>query len=162
MTHEEALKVMMGMGEMMQNDNAPVEPKDEMPQIEKDQYIFKVKIGDNLAIFCVRDLKWHESLSIEAKSYRVEESDLYFSGEYQRREILKKAIVWVYDLVNEKLKINDDTILNQLNQDYVDELWAQYFKYTNIDAKEANLIYTSALKYFKGEAKTLTLCFLYY
>ncbi len=37
MTHEEALKVMMGMGEMMQNDNAPVEPKDEMPQIEKDQ-----------------------------------------------------------------------------------------------------------------------------
>jgi hypothetical protein len=153
MTHEEALKVMMGMGEMMQNDNAPVEPKDEMPQIEKDQYIFKVKIGDNLAIFCVRDLKWHESLSIEAKSYRIEESDLYFSGEYQRREILKKAIVWVYDLVNEKLKLNDDTILNQLNQDYVDELWAQYFKYTNIDAKEANLIYTSALKYFKGESQ---------
>jgi hypothetical protein len=153
MTHEEALKVMMGMGEMMQNDNAPVEPKDEMPQIEKDQYIFKVKIGDNLAIFCVRDLKWHESLSIEAKSYRIEESDLYFSGEYQRREILKKAIVWVYDLVNEKLKLNDDTILNQLNQDYVDELWAQYFKYTNIDAKVANLIYTSALKYFKGESQ---------
>ena len=120
MTHEEALKVMMGMGEMMQNDNAPAEPKDEMPQIEKDQYIFKVKIGDNLAIFCVRDLKWHESLSIEAKSYRIEESDLYFSGEYQRREILKKAIVWVY---------------------------------TNIDAKEANLIYTSALKYFKGESQ---------
>jgi len=154
MTHEEALKVMMGMGDMMQSDNAPVETKDEMPQIEKDQYIFKVKIGDNLAIFCVRDLKWHESLSIEAKSFRVEESDLYFSGEYQRREILKKAIVWVYDLINEKIKVNnDDTILNQLNQDYVDELWSQYFKYTNIDAKEANLIYTSALKYFKGESQ---------
>lgn len=154
MTHEEALKVMMGMGEMMQSDNAPLEPKDEMPQIEKEQYIFKVKIGDNLAIFCVRDLKWHESLSIEAKSYRTEESDLYFSGEYQRREILKKAIVWVYDLINEKIKVNnDDTILNQLNQDYVDALWAQYFKYTNIDAKEANLIYTSALKYFKGESQ---------
>ena len=36
---------------------------------------------------------------------------------------------------------------------YVDELWSQYFKYTNIDAKEANLIYTSALKYFKGESQ---------
>jgi hypothetical protein len=70
-------------------------------------YIFKVKIADNLAIFCVRDLKWHESLSIEAKSYRTEESDLYFSGEYQRREILKKAIVWVYDLINEKLDTTD-------------------------------------------------------
>lgn len=153
MTHEEALKVMMGMNDMMQQDAAPIEEKDEMPQIEKEQYIFKVKIEDNLAIFCVRDLKWHEAISIEAKSFRVEESDLYFSGEYQRREILKNAIVWVYDLNNEKLKLNDGEILNQLNQDYVDELWSQYFKYTNIDAKEANLIYTSALKYFKGESQ---------
>jgi hypothetical protein len=153
MTHEEALKVMMGMNDMMQQDAAPIEEKDEMPQIEKEQYIFKVKIQENLAIFCVRDLKWHEAISIEAKSFRVEESDLYFSGEYQRREILKSAIVWVYDLNNEKLKLNDGEILNQLNQDYVDELWSQYFKYTNIDAKEANLIYTSALKYFKGESQ---------
>jgi hypothetical protein len=153
MTHEEALKVMMGMNDMMQQDAAPIEEKDEMPQIDKDQYIFKVKIEDNLAIFCVRDLKWHEAISIEAKSFRVDESDLYFSGEYQRREILKNAIVWVYDLNNEKLKLNDGEILNQLNQDYVDELWSQYFKYTNIDAKEANLIYTSALKYFKGESQ---------
>jgi len=153
MTHEEALKVMMGMNDMMQQDAAPIEEKDEMPQIEKEQYIFKVKIEENLAIFCVRDLKWHEAISIEAKSFRVEESDLYFSGEYQRREILKSAIVWVYDLNNEKLKLNDGEILNQLNQDYVDELWSQYFKYTNIDAKEANLIYTSALKYFKGESQ---------
>lgn len=153
MTHEEALKVMMGMNDMMQQDTAPIEEKDEMPQIEKEQYIFKVKIEENLAIFCVRDLKWHEAISIEAKSFRVEESDLYFSGEYQRREILKSAIVWVYDLNNEKLKLNDGEILNQLNQDYVDELWSQYFKYTNIDAKEANLIYTSALKYFKGESQ---------
>ena len=107
MTHEEALKVMMGMNDMMQQDAAPIEEKDEMPQIEKEQYIFKVKIQDNLAIFCVRDLKWHEAISIEAKSFRVEESDLYFSGEYQRREILKNAIVWVYDLNNEKLKLND-------------------------------------------------------
>lgn len=153
MTHEEALKVMMGMNDIMQQDAAPIEEKDEMPQIEKEQYIFKVKIQENLAIFCVRDLKWHEAISIEAKSFRVEESDLYFSGEYQRREILKSAIVWVYDLNNEKLKLNDGEILNQLNQDYVDELWSQYFKYTNIDAKEANLIYTSALKYFKGESQ---------
>jgi hypothetical protein len=153
MTHEEALKVMMGMNDMMQQDAAPIEEKDEMPQIDKDQYIFKVKIEDNLAIFCVRDLKRHEAISIEAKSFRVDESDLYFSGEYQRREILKNAIVWVYDLNNEKLKLNDGEILNQLNQDYVDELWSQYFKYTNIDAKEANLIYTSALKYFKGESQ---------
>jgi len=153
MTHEEALKVMMGMNDMMQQDSAPIEEKDEMPQIEKEQYIFKVKIQENLAIFCVRDLKWHEAISIEAKSFRVEESDLYFSGEYQRREILKSAIVWVYDLNNEKLKLNDGEILNQLNQDYVDELWSQYFKYTNIDAKEANLIYTAALKYFKGESQ---------
>ena len=153
MTHEEALKVMMGMNDMMQQDASIVEDKDEMPQVDKDQYIFKVKIEDNLAIFCVRDLKWHEAISIEAKAFRVEESDLYFSGEYQRREILKNAIIWVYDLNNEKLKINDGSILNQLNQDYVDELWAQYFKYTNIDAKEANLIYTAALKYFKGESQ---------
>ncbi len=49
MTHEEALKVMMGMNDMMQQDAAPIEEKDEMPQIEKEQYIFKVKIEDNLA-----------------------------------------------------------------------------------------------------------------
>ena len=157
MTHEEALSHMMNMFEQQQEDAQIMnqqEEKDELPQIDKDQYIFKVKLEDDIAIFCCRDLTWGEALDIESKAFKVDEEDLYFSGEYERREILKKAIVWVYDLNNEKLLKNENgEIITKLTQPFVDELWVQYFKYIGLDAKEANIIYNSALKYFKGESQ---------
>jgi len=157
MTHEEALSHMMNMFEQQQEDAQIIsqqEEKDELPQIDKDQYIFKVKLEDDIAIFCCRDLTWGEALDIESKAFKLDEDDLYFSGEYERREILKKAIVWVYDLNNEKLLKNENgEIITKLTQPFVDELWVQYFKYIGLDAKEANIIYNSALKYFKGESQ---------
>ena len=157
MTHEEALSHMMNMFEQQQEDAQIMnqqEEKDELPQIDKDQYIFKVKLEDDIAIFCCRDLTWGEALDIESKAFKVDEDDLYFSGEYERREILKKAIVWVYDFNNEKLLKNENgEIITKLTQPFVDELWVQYFKYIGLDAKEANIIYNSALKYFKGESQ---------
>jgi hypothetical protein len=157
MTHEEALSHMMNMYGQQQEDAQIMnhqEEKDELPQINKDQYIFKVKLEDDIAIFCCRDLTWSEALDIEAKAFKVDEDDLYFSGEYERREILKKAIVWVYDLNNEKLLKNQNgEIIAKLTQPFVDELWIQYFKYIGLDAKEANIVYNSALKYFKGESQ---------
>lgn len=158
MTHEEALSHMMNMYGQQQEDaqkmNLQQEEKDELPQIDKDQYIFKVKLQNDIAIFCCRDLTWSEALEIESKAFKVDEDDLYFSGEYERREILKKAIVWVYDFNNEKLLKNENgEIITKLTQPFVDELWVQYFKYIGLDAKEANIIYNSALKYFKGESQ---------
>ncbi len=158
MTHEEALSHMMNMYGQQQEDaqkmNLQQEEKDELPQIDKDQYIFKVKLQNDIAIFCCRDLTWSEALDIESKAFKVDEDDLYFSGEYERREILKKAIVWVYDFNNEKLLKNENgEIITKLTQPFVDELWVQYFKYIGLDAKEANIIYNSALKYFKGESQ---------
>jgi hypothetical protein len=157
MTHEEALSHMMNMFGQQQEDAQimnQTEEKDELPQVDKDQYIFKVKLEDDIAIFCCRDLTWSEALDIEAKAFKVDEDDLYFSGEYERREILKKAIIWVYDLNNEKLLKNESgEIITKLTQPFVDELWVQYFKYIGLDAKEANIIYNSALKYFKGESQ---------
>jgi hypothetical protein len=157
MTHEEALSHMMNMYGQQQEDAQIMtqkEKKDDLPQINKDQYIFKVKLADDIAIFCCRDLTWGEALDIESKAFKVDEEDLYFSGEYERREILKKAIVWVYDFNNEKLLKNENgEIITKLTQPFVDELWVQYFKYIGLDAKEANIIYNSALKYFKGESQ---------
>ena len=157
MTHDEALSHMMNMFGQQQEDAQIMnqqEEKDELPQIDKDQYIFKVKIENDIAIFCCRDLTWGESLDIESKAFKVDEEELYFSGEYERREILKKAIVWVYDLGNEKLLKNENgEIITKLTQPFVDELWVQYFKYIGLDAKEANIVYNSALKYFKGESQ---------
>jgi len=157
MTHEEALSHMMNMFGQQQEDAQimnQTEEKDELPQVDKDQYIFKVKLEDDIAIFCCRDLTWGEALDIESKAFKVDEDDLYFSGEYERREILKKAIIWVYDLNNEKLLKNESgEIITKLTQPFVDELWVQYFKYIGLDAKEANIIYNSALKYFKGESQ---------
>jgi len=157
MTHEEAISHLMNMFGQQQEDaqmmNQQIE-KDELPQIDKDQYIFKVKLEEDIAIFCCRDLTWGEALDIESKAFKIDEDDLYFSGEYERREILKKAIVWVYDLNNEKLLKNENgEIITKLTQPFVDELWVQYFKYIGLDAKEANIIYNSALKYFKGESQ---------
>ena len=157
MTHEEALSHMMNMFGQQQEDAQIMnrtEEKDDLPQVDKDQYIFKVKLGDDIAIFCCRDLTWSEALDIESKAFKVDEEDLYFSGEYERREILKKAIIWVYDLNNEKLLKNENgEIITKLTQPFVDELWVQYFKYIGLDAKEANIVYNSALKYFKGESQ---------
>jgi len=157
MTHEEALSHLMNMFGQQQEDAQimnQTEEKDELPQVDKDQYIFKVKLEDDIAIFCCRDLTWGEALDIESKAFKVDEDDLYFSGEYERREILKKAIIWVYDLNNEKLLKNESgEIITKLTQPFVDELWVQYFKYIGLDAKEANIIYNSALKYFKGESQ---------
>ena len=157
MTHDEALSHMMNMFGQQQEDAqimSSQEEKDELPQVDKDQYIFKVKLEDDIAIFCCRDLTWSEALDIEAKAFKVDEDDLYFSGEYERREILKKAIIWVYDLNNEKLLKNEyGEIITKLTQPFVDELWVQYFKYIGLDAKEANIVYNSALKYFKGESQ---------
>jgi hypothetical protein len=157
MTHDEALSHMMNMYGQQQEDARVMnqqEEKDELPQVDKDHYIFKVKIENDIAIFCCRDLYWGESLDIEASAFKVDEDDLYFSGEYERREILKKAIVWVYDLNNEKLLKNQNgEIIAKLTQPFVDELWVQYFKYIGLDAKEANIVYNSALKYFKGESQ---------
>lgn len=157
MTHEEAVSHMLNMYGQQQEDAQIMgqqEEKDELPQIDKDQYIFKVKLEDDIAIFCCRDLTWGEALDIESKAFKIDEDDLYFSGEYERREILKKAIIWVYDLNNEKLLKNENgEIITKLTQPFVDELWVQYFKYIGLDAKEANIIYNSALKYFKGESQ---------
>jgi hypothetical protein len=157
MTHDEALSHMMNMYGQQQEDvqvMSQQEDKDELPQVDKDHYIFKVKIENDIAIFCCRDLYWGESLDIEANAFKIDEDDLYFSGEYERREILKKAIVWVYDLNNEKLLKNQNgEIIAKLTQPFVDELWVQYFKYIGLDAKEANIVYNSALKYFKGESQ---------
>lgn len=157
MTHEEALGHMLNMFGQQQEDAQVMnqqEEKDQLPQVDKDQYIFKVKINDDIAIFCCRDLTWEEALNIESSAFKVDEEDLYFSGEYERREILKKAIVWVYDLNAEKvLKNENGEIITKITQPFVDELWVQYFKYIGLDAKEANIIYNSALKYFKGESQ---------
>lgn len=157
MTHEEALSHMMNMFGQQQEDVQVMnskEEKDQLPQVDNDQYIFKVKISDDIAIFCCRDLSWVEALNIESNAFKVDEDELYFSGEYERREILKKAIVWVYDLNNEKLLKNENgEIITKLTQPFVDELWVQYFKYIGLDAKEANIVYNSALKYFKGESQ---------
>jgi len=157
MTHEEALGHMLNMFGQQQEDAQVMnqqEEKDQLPQVDKDQYIFKVKINDDIAIFCCRDLTWVEALSIESNAFKVDEEELYFSGEFERREILKKAIVWVYDLNAEKvLKNENGEIITKLTQPFVDELWVQYFKYIGLDAKEANIVYNSALKDFKGESQ---------
>ena len=157
MTHEEAVGHMLNMFGQQQQDAqimSQQEDKDDLPQVDKDQYIFKVKINDDIAIFCCRDLTWVEALDIESNAFKVDQDELYFSGEYERREILKKAIVWVYDLNAEKvLKNENGEIITKLSQPFVDELWVQYFKYIGLDAKEANIIYNSALKYFKGESQ---------
>lgn len=157
MTHEEAVGHMLNMFGQQQEDAQIIkqqEEKDQLPQVDKDQYIFKVKINEDIAIFCCRDLSWVEALDIESNAFKIDEEELYFSGEYERREILKKAIVWVYDLNAEKvLKNENGEIITKISQPFVDELWVQYFKYIGLDAKEANIIYNSALKYFKGESQ---------
>jgi len=129
--------------------------EESLPTLTEEQFLIRISFKNNEALFCVRELMWFEALDIDTQSYRINKEDkTYFEGEYEKRETLNKAIVWVADLKNQQIKYNQQNILKYLKHDMVDKLWNEYSKIVSITLEEANALYESAQKYFKGEAQT--------
>jgi len=126
-----------------------------LPKIKKKKHQFLLNFEfENLNIYsCVRELYWHEALDIETQSLRRTEDDIvYLSGEYERREILKKAIVWIATIPDCTLDINDGNILKTLKYEVVEQLWSLYYPNVTLAAEEALALYSAAKHYFQGNS----------
>lgn len=127
-----------------------------MPSVPDGAFLIEVASDDERAIFCVRELLWHEQQDIECLSFRNNDKDEpYFAGEYERRETLRKAILWVFDPETGHTKYNDraGTILKTLSHEIVELAWPQYLGTVALNSEEANALYQAAQKYFRGDAQ---------
>jgi hypothetical protein len=118
-------------------------------------WLIDIPSGAGKVVACVRELDWYTAQTIEAQGFRRNEQEkIYFAGESERRETLRAAIVWVAETETRTEFGNiGGTILGRLSQDVVDRLWAEYWPVVELSAAEANALYMSANKYFRGEAQ---------
>ena len=92
----------------------------------------------------VRELKWQEGLKIDAQSFKTNGKNLYFSSEFEKRQILKLALIKIEDE-------NDNAVdfqFENLSFLFLEELWKLYQKHLHLTANEIDFIYQSSKKYF--------------
>ncbi len=100
--------------------------------------------------FIIREISWKEGLMIDAKSFRKKDNVVYQNTEFEKREILKIALLGAYDTVENKVfypEFNKD-LIDSLDHTIVEKLWVKYQHYLYLSADEANFYYISAKKYF--------------
>jgi hypothetical protein len=120
------------------------------------EFIIKLDLDNEVTIFVgTRELYWHEMMNIEAYSFRKGIDDtVYLAGEQERREILRKAVLWVATLPDREFETNEDgQILSKLKFEIVEYIWEQYQPKVFLGATEAAALYNAAAKYFNGEAQ---------
>ena len=131
---------------------------DSLPKLNKEnnEFILEVEWEDLTIYAALRELYWHEMMDIEAYSFRkLNEEDFYLAGENQRREILKKALIWVAVLPNQEFDSNEDgAILRRIKFEVMEAIWEEYQPKIFLGATEAAALYNAAIKYFNGEAQT--------
>ncbi len=100
--------------------------------------------------FIVREITWKEGLLIDAKSFRKKDNIVYQNSEFEKREILKLAILRAYDTKNNIDFISEfeSSLLNKIDHVTIEKLWLEFQKYLYLSADEANFYYVSAKKYF--------------
>lgn len=126
-----------------------------LPALRETEFLVDVTFQGERGLFCVRELSWPEAMDIEARAFRLNgQKQPYFAGEYERRMVLAKAIVWVADLSARELVSNvDGRVLARLEPGIVEELWTAYFPQVTLSSAEAHALYEAALAYFKGQAQ---------
>jgi hypothetical protein len=129
----------------------------ELPPLEEGQFLIDASTRESRAIFCVRELTWHEAQEIELRAFRLNErNDPQFAGEYERRETLKKAIAWGC-VISTPLNIQHNdahgTLLKKVHASAIDSLWQQYQARVTLGSDEASALYRVSQAYFRGEAQ---------
>jgi len=126
-----------------------------LPAVVSNQFLLAINTSDGLAIFCVKELDWQTAMNIDMKSYRLTEKDVdYYSEEYERRNTLNRAIVWVADSSSQIVAYNQDGyILERLEYSALDVLWYKYRTITSVTTQEAQKLYEATRKYLNNEAQ---------
>jgi hypothetical protein len=128
-----------------------------LPHPEDGQFIIPLNDEESQevnALVCVRELTWFEAANIEYTKYRVENGkDKYFNGEAERRETLRKVIVWVADL-HEELFVDATTsnVLSLMDANTLEVVWNEYARITTVSGIEQATLYDSAVRFFSGTA----------
>lgn len=123
---------------------------------EKNEFIVEVEWEDNTVYAALRELYWHEMMDIEAYSFRkLNEEEYYLAGEAERREILRRALLWVAVLPSREFDSNKDgMITKRIKFEVMEAIWEEYQPRIYLGATEAASLYNAAVKYFNGEAQT--------
>lgn len=111
----------------------------------------KVHIVDIDCIkFIVREITWKEGLLIDAKSFRKKDNVVYQNSEFEKREILKLAILRAYDTESnvDYVPDFDSSLIQKLDYTVVERLWVEYQNYLYLNADEANFYYVATKKYY--------------
>ena len=100
--------------------------------------------------FIVREITWKEGLLIDAKSFRKKDNIVYQNSEFEKREILKIAILRVFDTNTDTDYIPDfeTSLLERLDYTIIEKLWVEYQNYLYLNADEANFYYIATKKYY--------------
>lgn len=126
-----------------------------LPITDDECFLLDAYEEDNLIIFCVKELDWQTAMNIDMKSFRTGDRDVdYYSEEYERRQTLSKAIVWVADSSEQQIVYNtNEQILNIVQYEILDTIWDKYKAITNVTTQEAQKLYEATRKYLNGEAQ---------
>lgn len=150
-----------------------------LPSVDKNQVLVYVNYENSKILVCLEELDWVTFQDIEASSYRkriikesanVSEKDpnikllfkesenenkiIFYSGEYECRNILSNAILWVADITSKELMQNKNKqILTKLPHSVISIVWEKFSKVMTLSLKEANALYSAALAYFKGDVE---------
>ena len=100
--------------------------------------------------FIIREISWKEGLMIDAKSFRKKDNVVYQNTEYEKREILKLALLGAFDSIDNKVFYPEynKNLTDFLDHTIVEKLWVKYQHYLYLSADEANFYYIAAKKYF--------------
>jgi hypothetical protein len=93
-----------------------------------------------------REITWKEGLFIDALSFKEDENRSYFSTEFEKREILDKAIIEIFDK-SSKESINTN-ILSSISHLCIEKIWEEYQRFLHISTNEARYYYNCAKNYF--------------
>ena len=125
-----------------------------LPKIDSGQFLLIIEDNKDIAVVCVEELDWFTAQTIELSAFRNRRlhEGTYYAGEYECRETLQRAIVWVADTQEEVCVQNTDgNILKKLPIGFIDTVWVKYYPKVNLTAREANALYASAISYFTGD-----------
>lgn len=109
-----------------------------------DKYIHTFETEEFICKF--REITWKEGLFIDALSFKNDENRTFFSSEFEKREILNKAIIEICDKSsNQIIKKN---ILETISHSCIEKIWEEYQRFLHISANEASYYYNCAKNYF--------------
>lgn len=121
-----------------------------LPACRPGEFLLQVPYEGENCIVCAREPSWREAARIEMYAFRKHDDGReYFSGEYERRELMSMAIEWVADSAAQS--VHEVKSLSELSYDFGEALWAALSRELFVQFEEAKALSSSARRFFAGE-----------